>query len=171
MSIAGYSAALTRDNYQKKSMRRKDKEITDIKSMEEIIAKAEVCRLALCFDNLPYVVPVCFGYKDKTIYFHSAKKGRKIEILIKNNRVCFEFDIDHELIESENGCSWGMKFKSVIGSGKVYFIEKADEKQAGLDIIMQQYSDKIFKFPEKQLNNTLVAKIDIEHMTGKKSGC
>ena len=151
-------------------MRRKEKEITDIKSIEEIIGKAKVCRLAMSLDNCPYVVPVNFGYQDKIIYFHSAIEGKKVDILKQNNKVCFEFDIDHELVESEKGCNWGMKFRSVIGFGKTSFIEKIEEKQKALEIIMQQYTTKHFDFPTKQLNNILVGKIAIEQITGKKSG-
>ncbi len=151
-------------------MRRKEKEITDIKSIEEIIDKANVCRLAMSIDDYPYVVPVNFGYQDKIIYFHSAKEGKKVDILKQNNKVCFEFDIDHELVESEKGCNWGMKFRSVIGFGKTSFIEKTEKKQKALKIIMQQYTAKQFDFPTKQLNNTLVWKIVIEQITGKKSG-
>ena len=87
-------------------MHRKDKEITDIKSIEKIIKKAKVCRLALSLNDTPYIVPICFGYRAETIYFHSAKKGKKIDIIKKNNKVCFEFDIDHELVKSENACKW-----------------------------------------------------------------
>ena len=151
-------------------MRRKEKEITDIRSIEEIINKAKVCRLALTLDDIPYIVPVCFGYSAETIYFHSARKGEKINIIKKNNRVCFEFDVDHELVESEEACSWDMKFRSVIGFGKAFFVENIEEKQEALRIIMQNYTDRIFLFPEKNLNSTLVVKIDIEQMTGKKSG-
>jgi len=118
-------------------MLRKDKEITDIMSIEEIINKAKVCRLALSLDDTPYVVPVCFGYSAETIYFHSAKEGKKVDIIKKNKRVCFEFDIDHELVESEKACNWGMNFRSVIGFGKASFIENIEEKQEALGIIMQ----------------------------------
>ena len=151
-------------------MRRKEKEITDLKSIEEIITRSKVCCLGLSLNDIPYVVPLSFGYKDKTIYFHSAKQGKKIEILKKNNIVCFEFDIDHELVEAEKGCNWGTKFRSVIGFGKAYFIENMEEKQKALDIIMQNYTEKTFEFPEKRLNNTLVGKIEIDQISGKKSG-
>ena len=66
-------------------MRRKEKEITDIKSIEEIINKAKVCRLALSLDDTPYVVPVCFGYNGETIYIHSAKEGQNILERIATN--------------------------------------------------------------------------------------
>ena len=151
-------------------MRRKEKEITDTKSIEEIINKAKVCHLALSLDDAPYVVPVCFGYSTKTIFFHSAKEGKKIDILKKNNKVCFEFDIDHELVESEKACNWSMKFKSVIGFGKASFIENIQEKQEALSTIMQNYTRKTFLFSERSLSSTLVVRIDIEQMEGKKSG-
>ncbi len=84
--------------------------------------------------------------------------------------MCFEFNVGNELVESEKSCNFGMKFRSAIGSGNAFFIETMDEKQKALSTIMQQYSEKTFKFPEKQVNNTLVCKIEIEQITGKQSG-
>jgi len=49
-------------------MRRKEKEITDLKSIEEIITRSKVCCLGLSLNDIPYVVPLSFGYKNKTIY-------------------------------------------------------------------------------------------------------
>ena len=45
-------------------MRRKDKEILDKKEIESIIKKAGVCRLGLSDNNIPYIVPLNFGYRD-----------------------------------------------------------------------------------------------------------
>ena len=151
-------------------MRRKEKEIIDIKKIEEIIMNAKVCHLGLSIDNMPYVVPLSFGYENKTIYLHSAKQGKKIDILKQNNKVCFEFNIDNEIKESDKGCSWGINFRSVIGFGKAYFIENIEEKQKALDIIMQHYTSKTFLFEEKKVNSTLILQIHIEEITGKKSG-
>ena len=69
-------------------MRRKDKEITDIKEIESILQGAQVCRLGMADNNMPYVIPVCFGYKEHTVYIHSASEGRKIDTLKKNPNVC-----------------------------------------------------------------------------------
>ncbi|MCP4670880.1 MAG: hypothetical protein GY857_06205 [Desulfobacula sp.] len=49
-------------------------------------------------------------------------------------------------------------------------LNKADDKKKALKIIMDQYSDRLFKFPEKAINKTAVIKIEIESMTGKQSG-
>ena len=151
-------------------MRRTDKEITDRIKIESIIQRSVVCRLGMLDENRPYIVPLCFGYKENTLYFHSANKGRKIDILKKNNTVCFEFDIDYEPIKADNPCEWGMIYKSVIGFGKAYLVNDFKAKCAALDIIMQQYSDETFDYPKTKIKNTLVIKVEIEHMTGKQSG-
>ena len=151
-------------------MRRTDNEITDRIKIESIIQSSVVCRLGMLDENRPYIVPLCFGYKENTLYFHSANKGRKIDILKKNNTVCFEFDIDYEPIKADNPCEWGMIYKSVIGFGKAYLVDDFKAKCAALDIIMQQYSDETFDYPKTKIKNTLVIKVEIEHMTGKQSG-
>ena len=58
-------------------MRRTDKEITDQDLISRVIQNAQVCRLGLARDNIPYILPVSFGYDGKAIYFHTAKEGRK----------------------------------------------------------------------------------------------
>ena len=85
-------------------MRRKEQEITDKEEMEAIIRKSLVCRLAMADEGTPYIVPLCFGYQDNTLYFHSARKGKKLDILKKNNRVSFEFDTDTEIQKDKEAC-------------------------------------------------------------------
>ena len=151
-------------------MRRKDKAIVELAEIEEIVRKSLVCRLGLAEENRPYVVPLIFGFKDRTLYFHSAPEGKKIEILRKNSKVCFEFDLDHEILVDEEACRWGMKYRSVIGFGKASFVEDLEEKRKGLDVIMQHYSGRSFSYPEPAVENTVVIKVEIESMTGKESG-
>ena len=151
-------------------MRRKDEQINDISAIEEILRGATVCRLGLCEANQPYVVPLCFGYKDNTLYFHCASRGKKPDILRKNNNVCFEVDIDHKITKADQACDWTMKYKSVIGFGKAVFVEDVELKRKALDVIMQQYSDGTFEYPANVIENIVVIKVEIESMTGKKSG-
>ena len=151
-------------------MRRKDKAIVELAEIEEIVRRSLVCRLGLTEENRPYIVPLSFGFKDSTLYFHSAPEGKKIEILRKNSSVCFEFDLDHEVLVDEKACKWGMKYRSVIGFGKASFVEDLEEKRKGLDVIMQHYSGRSFQYPEPAVENTVVIKVEIESMTGKESG-
>ena len=151
-------------------MRRKDKEISDESGIEAIIKKADVCRIGMVNGNKPYIVPLCFGYHDNVLYFHGSLKGQKFDILRINPNVCFEFDLITKAVESENACDWSMKYQSVIGFGKAVFIENSDEKRKALSIIMGQYSDRPFQFPENKLKATTVIEVKIESMTGKHSG-
>jgi len=151
-------------------MRRKEKEITEKSEIEAVIQKSIVCRIGLSDDNIPYIVPLCFGYQNNTIYVHGSLKGRKINILQKNPNVCFEFDINTEIVKGENVCEWGMKYKSVIGFGKAIFLKEPGDMRKALKIIMNQYSDRPSQFLEKATNGTSVIKIEIESMTGKQSG-
>jgi nitroimidazol reductase NimA-like FMN-containing flavoprotein (pyridoxamine 5'-phosphate oxidase superfamily) len=91
-------------------MRREDKEIRDLEIIEWILTKAHVGRIALIDKNQPYIVPVNFGYRDNAIYFHSANEGRKINILKKNNSVCFQTEVRHELVKNDVACRWSAKF-------------------------------------------------------------
>ncbi|MCK5794940.1 MAG: pyridoxamine 5'-phosphate oxidase family protein [Anaerolineales bacterium] len=61
-------------------MRKKDKEITDRKTLDSIIRNAKICHLACCLNDQPYVIPISFGYDGKTIYFHTALIGKKNEV-------------------------------------------------------------------------------------------
>ncbi len=151
-------------------MRRSDKEIQNESEVKALIKKATVCRLGMISGNNPYIVPLCFGYHDNVLYFHSSLKGKKIDVLQKNPNVCFEFDVITEPVESENPCDWSMIYQSVIGFGKAVFIESLDEKHKALKIIMAQYSKRQFQFPDKKLKVTSVFKVEIESMTGKHSG-
>ena len=83
-------------------------------------------------DNRPYIVPVSFGYHENGIYFHSARSGKKIDMLSANNRVCFEFESGVMLKQSETApCDWSFAFKSVIGFGYVEELSKMKIKASG----------------------------------------
>jgi nitroimidazol reductase NimA-like FMN-containing flavoprotein (pyridoxamine 5'-phosphate oxidase superfamily) len=151
-------------------MRRKEKEISERSSMNAILKKATVCRLAMVNGDKPYVVPLCFGFQDGVLYFHSASKGQKIDCIRNNPNVCFEFDLIGKPKESEDPCSWGMTYQSIIGFGKAAFVEDSDEKHKALNLIMAQYSDQQFQFPQNKVKAMAIIKVEIESMTGKQSG-
>ena len=146
------------------------REITDINEIEGIIRRASICRIGLVDGDEPYLVPVCFGYERSALYFHGALAGRKVELIRKNSKVCFEIDTDVEIVNVETLCDAVVKYRSVIGVGRAYILEDDEEKSHGLNLIMRQYTEGDFSFPKSELDKTLVVKVDIESITGKKSG-
>lgn len=151
-------------------MRRTEKEITNRREIDLILSKATVCRIGLIDQDAPYIVPLNFGYSNNCLYFHSAPNGKKIELLKKNPLVCFEVDIHHEIIYTGLPCRWSTNYESVIGYGKTSFITEMEQKQKALHIIIDHYSPgSSYVFPEKNLKEVTVIKIEISQMTGKKS--
>jgi len=146
------------------------REITDIDEIEEIIRKAICCRIGLVDNDGPYIVPVCFGYERSALYFHGALAGRKVELIRKNSKVCFEIDTDVEMVNVETLCDSVVKYRSVIGVGRAYILEDDEEKSHGLNLITKQYTKGDFSFPKSELDKTLVVKVDIKSVTGKQSG-
>lgn len=151
-------------------MRREEKAITEESEVSKIIKQCQVCRLGMSRDNKPYIVPVSFGYHENTIYFHSARSGKKIDILSANNSVCFEFEADVRVKPDETApCDWSFTFKSVIGFGTAEELSTDEDKIIGLSHIMAQYSDKKWNFETIPLNGLRVFKIIIESLTAKQS--
>ena len=154
------------------AMRRGEKEITDQGEIEAILHRALVCRVAMVDDGKPYVVPLSFGYAQGCLYLHSASAGRKIQVLRRSPEICFEMDVDCEVARADTACQWGMRFRSLIGFGRVEFLEAAADKRQGLAAIMGHYADpgETFAFPDEQLARTVVMRVAIEGLTGKASG-
>ena len=151
-------------------MRRTDREIVSREEMDEIIRGSHVCRIALAMDNMPYIVPVSFGYDGESIYIHTAKEGKKINIIRKNNDLCFEFERNVKLFRDlDNACKWTFSYESVIGFGKIYELESFENRKNGLNKIMSQYSGKEWVFGEDTFNNIRVWRIEISSITGKRS--
>ncbi len=151
-------------------MRKKEQEITDRSKIEEVIHNSTICRLALSDNNIPYIVPVNFGYENNVIYIHSALEGRKIDIIHNNPNVCIEFDIKAEIVAADKACDWGIKYQSVIGFGNASIIKNKDDKLYALRILMKQYSDEVFAFSDDAVRRTAIIKVDLESITGKQSG-
>ncbi len=150
-------------------MRRREKAVTDIAGLEQILWQGKVCQLAIPDVPAPYIVPLNYGYRGGVLYFHSAPEGHKIELLHHNPLVGFSTLLDLGVVEAEQACNWGARFRSVTGHGRVEFIEDLEQKRTALNLLMAQYGDGDFDFPEKALENTTVFRLVIDQMTGKQS--
>jgi uncharacterized protein len=153
-------------------MRRADREISGTGEIEQMINMADVCRIAMANDNYPYIVTLNFGYislPSKRLYFHCAMEGKKLDMIRKNNYVCFEMDMDHRLIKGVNSCDWGMGFTSILGYGYISIVEEAGERINGLNSIMEHYGKPgENEYNTRVFERTVILRLDITEMTGKK---
>ena len=155
-------------------MRRKERAVTELKEITEIIAKCEVMRLALTDGNKPYIVPLNYGYilKDDTlsIYFHSAKEGKKVEMLRNQPECCFEMDCSFEVKRDEVSCRWTAHYESVVGEGEASIVETTEEKKEAMNAIMHHYGyEGIPEYQEKVLEHTLLFQIKVHEICGKRN--
>lgn len=154
-------------------MRRKDKQVKDIREIEGIIQKAVFCYVAMCRENVPYTVPMNFGFHDQYLYLHSSAEGHKLAILKHNPRVCVGIAQNTQLLKSKDKCSYTMKYESVLIFGKVEFLSAPKEKKEGLICIAKHYNKNLktddLDFTVEQLDKVIVLKVNIEEVTGKKS--
>jgi nitroimidazol reductase NimA-like FMN-containing flavoprotein (pyridoxamine 5'-phosphate oxidase superfamily) len=153
-------------------MRRKEKCVSDPNVLHSVIRKAQVCRLGLVDGSTPYIIPMSFGFDGTHLYVHSAKEGRKIDILDKNNRVCLEFEQDVALVRGTNPCNSGFRYLTVICHGTADVVCDAEEKCYGLNQIVKQYEPEWSsrQFTKQEISRVVVFKIIIEQMIGKVSG-
>ncbi len=154
-------------------MRRKDREVVDDIRIDEIISKAKICRLGFYDDGEVYIVPLNYGYirngEQFTLYFHSAKSGRKIDLIKNCESVGFELDTDFKLMEGEVACDYSAYYASIIGNGKMSIVEDVDEKTSALKLIMSNYTGRDdWKYSEKSLNRVAIMKLDVTKFSCKE---
>jgi uncharacterized protein len=152
-------------------MRRKDREVTEINELMQIIDQCKVCRIAMQDKDGLYIVPINFGYtyenNQLVLFFHSAKEGRKINALKENSDICFEMDCEHSLITADVTCQYGYFFKSIIGNGKAIFIDDIEEKKIALSALMKHQTGQDFLFDDRMVNCVSVFKIIVHNYAGK----
>lgn len=162
-------------------MRRQDREIVDTERVWEILSGAEICRVAFCSEDWPYIVPMNFGILDGKLYFHCASDGTKLDLLRVNPNVCFEVEANVEIVPGERACDWSVKYQSVIGFGRASIVEGLEEKRAGVKALLAQcgalaqrgalaqYSDREIEVPQQISPEMVVLRIDIHSLKGKES--
>lgn len=154
-------------------MRRKDREVKGRKGIEEIILRCKTCHVAMVDAGVPYVVPMSFGYRFRSdneleLYFHSAHEGKKIDILKKNSRVCFEMAFEGEPAFPDVPCRSGYYFASVIGHGEAVFFQETDEKREALSALFRHQAGREVSFTDEEAGSVCMFKIVSTDFTGKR---
>lgn len=155
-------------------MRRKEREIKDISELVKILSKTCVGTLSLSGGEYPYAVPLNFGFSENDgefkVYFHCASEGKKIELIKKNPKVCFEVHTMEKITgEGESACVYSCAYESVIGFGCARELTSHNEKKEALIKIMENCTGREFVFNENQTRGVTVFEIVLSEVTGKRS--
>ncbi|MBR0536233.1 MAG: pyridoxamine 5'-phosphate oxidase family protein [Clostridia bacterium] len=150
---------------------RREKQITDINEITEILDKARVLHLGLADGDMPYVVPMNYGYTmengELILWLHGATKGRKLDVMRANPKVFFSIECDLQPFEGDVACRYGMGYKSLMGSGVAEIIEDVELKKRALTHLMKTQTGKDFEFNDKLVSVVSIIKIDVSEYSAK----
>ena len=155
-------------------MRRKDRQITDPGQIEAILRSAECCRLGLVDNGHAYIVPMSFGVAQENgtlcLYFHSAPKGRKIELIEQSGEAAFEAEANYTIRESEKACEFSCYYQSVIGRGRISILREEQEKLRALRCVMEHYTgNRDWEILPEMLPVVVGIRLEIDEITAKAS--
>jgi len=119
---------------------RPNRELTEKSDIDRILTEGKFAVISMCRDNEPYVVSLSYGYDsaNKTLYFHCAKKGLKMDFLDSNKNVCATVIKDKGYVIDE--C--GHEYESVVFWGNMQIVNDLQEKKNGMRILLHHLEEK-----------------------------
>ena len=112
-------------------MLRYDREVTDHQLIFDMLKLFHQVNMGLHDeDGYPYVVPLNFGYEmdedNLYVYVHFSKKGHKLDLMRKDNRVCLAFNAFHDFPDRK----WKghvHDYRSVIAKGTIEVLDGKED--------------------------------------------
>ena len=157
-------------------MRKSDREVTDVSEKMAVLLRCRYFTLALQTDGAPYLVPLNFGAElrgsELFLYFHCAKEGTKLDLLRAEPAV--GFSAANLLRVFNNGtapCGYTSDYESVCGTGIARVLEKEEEREHALRVLMAHYTGETFAetpFDARALSLTTAVEIRVCEWTCKR---
>lgn len=120
-------------------------------------------------DGYPYTVPINYVLLEDKIYFHSAKKGHKVDAIAKEPKVSMTVVEKDDVVSRE----FTTYFRSIQLFGKAYVVEDEAERNVAFRALCEKFSgadmDRYDEIMSKEADAAAIVRIDIEHITGKES--
>ena len=120
-------------------------------------------------DGYPYTVPINYVSLEDKIYFHSAKKGHKVDAIAKEPKVSMTVVEKDDVVSRE----FTTYFRSIQLFGKAYVVEDEAERNVAFRALCEKFSgadlDRYEEIMSKEAAAAAIVRIDIEHITGKES--
>ena len=151
-------------------MRRSDRE----QSREFSLALIDRCSHGVAAlstgTDTPYCLPLSFVRVENRLYFHSARAGRKVDLLRANPRICITF-VGEDSPAFVPPSMYTTYFQSAIVTGTVSEVTDPEEQAAALRALCQKLTPQDMEnFPlalEKSLSVTAVWRVEMDTVSGK----
>jgi nitroimidazol reductase NimA-like FMN-containing flavoprotein (pyridoxamine 5'-phosphate oxidase superfamily) len=144
--------------------------------MEQVLRNAEVGRLALSDGAAPYIVPLNFAYLPGKIGFHCDWTGKKLDLIAKNPRCCFEVDQYMGEVSYHYDALCHLNYDSVIAAGTARVEKDAEAIWQFFQALHSKYKVIYRKpveaggkvFDRKRVQEACCVVIDLEELTGRR---
>ena len=137
--------------------------------MEKLLREEDTGYLGLSLDGDPYVVPLNYHYNNGRIVFHCGLKGKKLDYLKTNPRVCFT--VGRQLggvREHAGGNPCHVDSDSVICYGRARVLEDLDERKRALNAFNTRFRPGAPELTLERVMKCCVVEISISEMTGRQ---
>jgi len=144
--------------------------------MEQILRNAEVGRLGVTDGSTVYVVPLNFAYLPSKIGFHCDWTGKKLDLIARNPRCCFEVDEYMGQISYHYDTLCHLDYDSVIATGTARIEKDAEAIWEFFQALHSKYKQIYRKpieeggkiFDRKRVHEACCVVIDLEELTGRR---
>ncbi len=148
-------------------MRRKDREQDDAFA-RAVLDRCAYATLAMVDEEgAPYCIPISPVMVDGDLCFHSARHGRKADLMRANPTVCVSAACDTRLVPEE----FTTEFASAVATGRAVEVTDDAEKVRMLRALCERYAASNMggfdEAIERSLKRTAVWKVSIGSITGK----
>ena len=170
-------------------MRRKDREMTEEFGMG-IIDKSKYGIVSMIDGEVAYGIPLSIVRDGNTLYFHSAKEGRKVNVLKECQKVSIAFVGDRkipenytkeeldEIVKDESkavlliSSVFTTEFESAVVTGSTKLVEDKEEKIKAMRLICEKHTPTKMEYFDMAikagLSRTNVYSLEIEDITSKR---
>ena len=150
-----------------RDVRRKDRMLNNERAMQ-LLQSGEYGFLAMCGKNgYGYGIPLNYVLEGKSIYFHCAPEGFKLESIRKNNLVSFCVVGRTQVLPGE----FSTAYESALAFGRIACELSEEERYKALDLLVAKYSSDFTDISQpyirKLFHRTNILRLDMEHLSGK----
>ena len=153
-----------------REMRRKKQALSQ-QEIAQILQQETSGVLALIGDEVyPYAVPISYVYDGEKLYFHSAKRGHKLDAIQQNAKASFCVVAKDTVVPEE----YTTYFQSVIVFGQIRLIQDERAKRAAIEKLAGKYAPEATTMEleqeiNREWNPLCLLEMTIDHVTEKEA--
>jgi len=150
-----------------RDIRRKDRALDNEKTIQ-LLKMGEYGFLAMCgLNGYGYGIPMNYVLEGKSLYFHCATEGFKLENIRNNNRVSFCVTGSTKVLPDK----FSTEYESALIFGRIAFDLSEEECYKALDLLVAKYCPDFVDISQNYINKsfhrTNILRLDMEHLSGK----